>query len=107
MSRASFTLDSNHRITSFKITGHADSGPYGQDIVCAAVSALSISTVNGLDQVVHQSPQVEQDNANGGFLEVTNLDLGRESQVLLLTLMNGLKDIQESYPQNIEVKMLN
>ncbi len=44
MIRAQFTLDSNQRITSFKMTGHADSGPYGQDIVCAAVSALSIST---------------------------------------------------------------
>ena len=32
MIRAQFTLDSNQRITSFKMTGHADSGPYGQDI---------------------------------------------------------------------------
>ena len=82
MIRAQFTLDSNQRITSFKMTGHADSGPYGQDIVCAAVSALSISTVNGLEQVVH-------------------------TKILLKTLLNGLCDIQESYPQNIEVKMFD
>ncbi|MBD5806685.1 ribosomal-processing cysteine protease Prp [Lactobacillus sp. 0.1XD8-4] len=107
MIRAHFSLDSNHRITSFKLTGHADSGPYGQDIVCAAVSALSISTINGLERVVHTRPHVERDNANGGFLEVTNLDLDRESQILLSTLLNGLIDIQESYPQNIEVKMFN
>ncbi|MBB1080149.1 ribosomal-processing cysteine protease Prp [Limosilactobacillus sp. STM2_1] len=107
MIRASFSLDSNQRITSFKLTGHADSGPYGQDIVCAAVSALSISTVNGLEQVVHAAPHVEQDNANGGFLKVTDLSLERESQILLRTLLNGLIDIQESYPQNIKVKMFN
>lgn len=107
MIRVQFKLDSNQRITSFKMTGHADAGPYGQDIVCAAVSALSISTINGLEQVVHKKPHLEQDSANGGFLEATKLDLGRESQVLLKTLLNGLIDIQESYPQNIEVKMLN
>ncbi len=55
MIRAQFTLDSNQRITSFKMTGHADSGPYGQDIVCAAVSALSISTVIVLSAVTETS----------------------------------------------------
>lgn len=107
MIRVQFSLDSNQRITSFKITGHADSGPYGQDIVCAAVSALSISTINGLEQVVHAKPNLNQDNVNGGFLEVTKLDLGHDSQILLRTLLNGLLDIQESYPKNIEVKMFN
>ncbi|MBB1070272.1 ribosomal-processing cysteine protease Prp [Limosilactobacillus sp. RRLNB_1_1] len=107
MIRVQFSLDSNQRITSFKMTGHADSGPYGQDIVCAAVSALSISTINGLEQVVHTKPDLNQDNVNGGFLEVTKLDLGHDSQILLRTLLNGLLDIQESYPKNIEVKMFN
>lgn len=107
MIRVAFSLDSNQRITSFKMTGHADAGPYGQDIVCAAASALSISTVNGLEQVVHATPHIKQDSANGGFLEVSQLDEGRESQILLRTLLNGLLDIQESYPKNIKVKMFN
>ena len=107
MIRSQFNLYSNQRITSFKMTGHAESGPYGQDIVCAAVSALSISTVNGLEQVVHTKPHLKQDNDNGGFLEVTGLDLGHDSQILLKTFLNGLCDIQESYPQNIEVKMFD
>lgn len=107
MIRVEFHLDSDQRVTSFKMTGHADAGPYGQDIVCAAVSALSISTINGLEQVVHQAPVVEQDSDNGGFLQVTELDLGRESQVLLQTLLNGLLDIQENYPQNIQVKIFD
>ncbi|MSE22463.1 ribosomal-processing cysteine protease Prp, partial [Lactobacillus parabuchneri] len=35
-------------VSGFTITGHADAGEYGQDIVCSAVSVLSITTVNGL-----------------------------------------------------------
>ena len=107
MIRASFHLDSNQRITAFQITGHADAGPYGQDIVCAAVSALSISTINGLDKIVHAKPVVQSDNANGGFLKVTGLGLDHDSQILLKTLLEGLLDIQDSYSANIEVKMLN
>ena len=107
MIRAQFTLDSNRRITKFEITGHADAGPYGQDIVCAAVSALAISTINGLDRVVHNKPAVESDDQNGGLLKVTSLGVDHDSQLLLNTLLNGLADIQESYPDNIKVKMLN
>ncbi|WP_283621457.1 ribosomal-processing cysteine protease Prp [Limosilactobacillus avium] len=107
MIRAHFTLDSNRRITTFTITGHADAGPYGQDIVCAAVSALAISTVNGLEKLVKVAPQVESDNQNGGLLKASQLGADHDSQLLLNTLLNGLLDIQESYPDNIEVKMLN
>ena len=107
MIRAHFTLDSNQRITKFTITGHADAGPYGQDIVCAAVSALAISTVNGLEHLVQVKPAVESDNQNGGLLKVSQLGVDHDSQLLLNTLMNGLLDVQESYPDNIGVKMLN
>ncbi|EEW52970.1 ribosomal-processing cysteine protease Prp [Limosilactobacillus antri] len=107
MIRAQFTLNSNRRITGFTITGHADAGPYGQDIVCAAVSALTTSTINGLEHIVHVKPQVESDNQNGGFVKVTALGVDHDSQLLLNTLLNGLLDIQQSYPDNIEVKMLN
>lgn len=107
MIRASFYLDSNQRITAFQLTGHADAGPYGQDIVCAGVSALSISIINGLSNVIHTHPKIESDDQNGGFLKVTNLELNHDSQVLLKTLLEGCLDIQESYPNNIEVKMLN
>lgn len=105
MIRASFTLNSDHHITAFKMTGHADSGPYGQDIVCAAVSALSISTINGLEHVVCTKPEVKSDEHNGGFLQVSAIDTGHDSQILMRTFLNGLQDIAESYPKNIEVKM--
>ena len=95
-------LKNDSNLNEIIIKGHAMYDDFGKDIVCAAVSALSISTVNGLEQVVHTKPHLKQDNANGGFLEVTELDLGHDSQILLRTLLNGLCDIQESYPQNID-----
>ena len=40
MIKAKFNSQKN-LITGFTLSGHADSGEYGHDIVCAAVSVLS------------------------------------------------------------------
>ena len=105
MIRANFKMTPDHKIASFKLTGHADSGDYGHDIVCAAVSVLTISTVNGLERVLHTKPTVEMNEDGGGFINVTHLDLSHDTQILLQTFLNGLLDIQERYGQYIEVKM--
>lgn len=31
----------NNQIKTFELSGHAESGPYGYDLVCAGVSAVS------------------------------------------------------------------
>ncbi|WP_295728298.1 ribosomal-processing cysteine protease Prp [uncultured Limosilactobacillus sp.] len=105
MIRAEFNVTPDHKIASFKLTGHADAGDYGHDIVCAAVSVLTISTINGLERVVHTKPQVEMNETEGGYINATQLDLRHDSQILLQTFLNGILDIQERYHQYIEVKM--
>lgn len=107
MINATFTRDSKQNILEFRMTGHADSGPYGQDIVCAAVSALAISTVNGLKQVVHSEPEVISNETDGGLLKVLQLDQRRETQILLATFANGINDIAANYPANIKVKNID
>lgn len=52
----------HHHVSSFTITGHADAGEYGQDIVCSAVSVLSITTVNGLQEVAGMDVDVDSDD---------------------------------------------
>ena len=46
-------------IKKINITGHANYAEYGKDIVCAAVSATVLTTVNGiiaLDNSIIESP---------------------------------------------------
>jgi hypothetical protein len=90
MIRVTFKLNSDHLITAFQMAGHADAGPYGQDIVCAAASALSISTINGLTQVAKTKPNVDSDDDNGGFLNVTDISLAHDAQVIMQTFFNGM-----------------
>ena len=107
MIKAKFYLGKDQKITRFKLTGHADysSGP---DILRAAVSALAINTVNSLDRFA-KSPRVNADVDKGGYLLVDQLGVDPKSQLLLLSLQNGLLDIaqQNDNSQYIEVKMFD
>ena len=35
----------------FECNGHADFAAYGKDVVCAALSVLTINTINSIDQL--------------------------------------------------------
>ena len=104
---ANFIHDQN-RIKQFTLSGHAESGPYGHDLVCAAASALTIGTTNNLKRLVSIEPKVDANEIEGGFLEVTlpaGLDVKQQEQaeLLLQSLYYSLADIQESYGDFISV----
>ena len=67
MIEATFYTNEQDRIWSFEIHGHAGFAQNGDpDIVCAAVSALSLNTVNGLERFSQDPFQYEMDE--DGFL---------------------------------------
>lgn len=95
------------RLSGFELSGHADSGEYGQDIVCAAVSVLSINTINSLEKLAGVVLEKELDDLNGGFMKVSvdDSDLyDPKVQLLLESLELGLRDIEISYHEYIHVK---
>ena len=95
------------------MTGHADSGEYGSDIVCAAVSALAISAVNGIDALAGVKPLIEANESEGGqlYVELPSRDsLTQEqtniTQILLENLLLGLQSVQTENSDSIEVQTL-
>lgn len=109
MIQAVFKRLTSDPIISFELSGHAESGPYGEDIVCAAVSALSIGTVNSLIEISHVDPDIEMHDEEGGYLSVTlpnNLSKEKEhdAQLLLESLCLSLKSVQEEYPEYINLR---
>ena len=99
-------------VSGFTITGHADAGKYGQDIVCSAVSVLSITTVNGLQEVVGLDVSVDSDDKNGGYLSVeipviANSKKCLQADAILKTFENGMADIASSYSDYIKLKVAN
>ncbi|MCA5012418.1 MULTISPECIES: ribosomal-processing cysteine protease Prp [unclassified Enterococcus] len=112
MIKSSFKRNDAGQIISFEVTGHAESGPYGSDIVCAAVSALTISTVNGIDALAGFEPIVETNEAEGGYLYVemsskANQEQTNIAQILLENLLLGLQAVEQENLEFIQVKTIN
>ena len=108
MIKGTFKRNAADQIISFEVSGHANTGPYGSDIVCAAVSALTFSTVNGVVALAGFTPIVSIDNDDEGYLycemitEITD-EQSNTAQILLENLLLGLKDIQQEYSDVIEI----
>ena len=98
----------DHELVSFEMTGHAGFGEYGEDIVCAGVSALAITTVNSIEKLGGYQPIVDVDEVEGGYLylevvrDVTKVQ-AQTTQILLNSLLLGLEDIQSEYQDFLAV----
>lgn len=112
MIQAQFKRNSSQEIISFQLTGHAEAGPYGSDVVCAAVSALSINAINSIEALAGFEPIVEVDEIDGGFLSMEVIRSiteaqGNIAQILLESLLLGLKNIEEEHSEFIQVRIIN
>lgn len=100
-------LSNNDTFCGFLLKGHADSGEFGYDIVCAAVSVLAINTVNSLEQLAFVTPQVVSDDDNGGYLKVSlekNEAKKPAVQLLLKSFRLGIQSIIDNYRDYITIE---
>lgn len=91
-------------IVSFNIKGHANSVSEGYDLVCSAVSAISITMANGITEVAKVNADIK---TTDGFLSCNLKNLSSEQihkcQILLETMIIGLKSVEKSYGEYIKV----
>ena len=102
---AIFKKNSN-KIVSVNLSGHAESVEEGYDMVCSAVSAVSLTIANGITEVLHIKPAISLED---GFL---SMDFNRLSlqeidncQILLETMLIGIKSIETNYSDYISVEV--
>ncbi|BBB89742.1 MAG TPA: ribosomal-processing cysteine protease Prp [Methylomusa anaerophila] len=101
MITAEIMRSSPHDIKGFRITGHADAGPHGHDIVCAGVSALTQSAIMGLERYLHRDIEVKQ-SKDGLSIEL----VGQPDQLtgaVLETMVLGLTEIAKLYPRSVRI----
>lgn len=63
MLTVTFTRDSRRRLSRVLASGHAEAGPYGEDLVCAAASAILQAAWLGLAE--HVGLAVSAEKAEG------------------------------------------
>ena len=90
--------DKAQEITGFKVTGHALFAEAGKDIVCAAVSMLTINTLNAIEQFLPDEPMIVNIDRDKGFIEARLHKKPTErSELLLRTFHLGMVSIEEQY----------
>lgn len=100
MIKANFNRNDDGDIVVFEVEGHAGYAPSGRDIVCAAVSALVIGTVNGLEVLSDASFET---SLSYGVTKVFVEEPTSSSNILLRSLIMSLEGIQEEYPEHIKI----
>ena len=90
----------NKSVYEIVIKGHANYGTFGNDIVCAAVSTMAITTVNGILSL-EDSLDYEE---NSGLLIIRTKENTDVNQKLLDNMISMLEELKSQYPKNIEIR---
>ena len=83
-----------------KVTGHAHSAPYGEDLVCAAVSAVMTGGINALNLKAVKVKNIE------GLSEIQVTEPQElTTQSVLHVISTQLQTIANDYPKNIRIQI--
>ncbi len=80
-----------------EIKGHAGYAEYGQDVICAAVSALALNMANSVEAFTDDHFEGSAAEDGGYFSFSFPDDMSAESQLLMKSLILGLQNIRDDY----------
>lgn len=106
MIRVNVERNGDGSIRSFTVKGHAFYSEPGKDIVCAGVSAVTVGTVNAIEEVAGVKLAAKMKD---GFLQasVPELPEGNKPdrvQLLLESMLVMLNSIEDTYGDFITVR---
>lgn len=101
MIQVEIVRNKEERIAQFRVQGHANAGPHGEDIVCAAVSALTQTALLGIGK--HLERKVFYEVASGRVLARLEEAPDRLTDAVLETMLLGLREIEKLNPEHIRI----
>lgn len=102
MVRVIIERNQSGKVTKFKAEGHAECGEHGNDIVCAAVSAILQTAIFGLTE--HLGLSVQVDTSDGWLCcNLEDINESKEISAILETMIIGLNKTAQSYSDNLKI----
>lgn len=95
-----FTLD---------VTGHAEHGEKGEDIVCSAISALFYTLTESLYKSKHMlSEDIEfrDEDGNGHLSCKPKAEYEANVSLIYWTILNGFEIVARHYTQNVNLSVM-
>ena len=90
------------KFKSLEVKGHANSAPHGEDLVCAGVSSVLTGGLNNL-----QNPKDFDIVLDEGYSLVKVINsISSHDEVVMETIITGLKTIEECHSKFIQIKNL-
>ena len=89
----------NYNDKIIKISGHAKFNDYGKDIVCASVSSIIYTTVNGILNI-NKNTIKYTDNED---ITIEVIDNDNTTRILINNMLELLKELAVQYPKNIKI----
>ncbi len=103
MTKVTIYKNELNECVGFKACGHAGFDEEGYDIVCAAVSILTINTINSIDTYTDDAFDVSSDE-DEGVIECAIKNPSKEATLLLNAMILGLQDVAKNYENYIVLK---
>jgi len=100
MTEVTVFVNSEHRYVGITMAGHAgDADEYqeGQELVCAAVSALALNMANSVEHFTDDRFTAGTKEEEGFFCFRFTDAISAEGTLLMNSLVFGLEDIEEAY----------
>ncbi len=93
------------RLCGYLVDGHTGYAQTGYDIVCSALSFLSITCANALESVADTKPRIQMDEKNGRLRVTLNKgQLTQATDIIMQVFRQGLMDLKDTYPDYVEIK---
>jgi len=90
-------IDGDH----ISVKGHAMFDYHGKDIVCAAISSIVITSVNGILKIDESALECKHDS---GLIEIFVKKHDKVTCALIQNMIDLLKELEEQYKKNIKVE---
>ena len=89
------------KINSIEISGHSGYKEAGADIVCASVSSICITTVNGILNIDNSALEYKDSD---GYLNINIIKHSDIVDKLIINMINLLEELKEQYKNYIEIR---
>lgn len=103
MTKVEIYLGQDKTINKIAVRGHANYAESGSDIVCAGISTLLMTGALASRELL--KIDILKEFSDGKLvLQVPEDVVDDKLQVILQTVVIGLRDIESGYPKNISIK---
>ena len=95
------SIKNNNEINEITISGHSGYETQGKDIVCASVSSIAITTINGILSIDSESLEYK---TSDGCIKISIKKHSTVVDNLIQNMINLLKELEKDYNKYIKIE---